>query len=387
MLGMTGGVILTVGMGVIAVYTSYVVGQVKLKYPQVVHYSDIGHLLLPGRGGVILTKVLQVIFVVFLTLGIGSHCLTGQIAFTTIIGDNGLCKVVYSIVTMILLIVCALPPSFAEMSWLGYIDFLSIMSAVFVTLVATGIQANKNGWETGWSATAPKLTFVHGMLAACNVLFAYAFCISQFSFMEEMAKPEEFPKSVLSLGAIMITIYTLVGALGYAFIGPDVEGPALLSAGPTVARVAFGLALPVIFISGSILVVVTGRFIMDHAFRNSTVRYVNTTRGWMVWIGLVIGINVAAWVIAQAIPVFSPLLGITAALFNSGFSLYLPGIMWFMLIREGGCFSSAKNIFLTFVNALIIVLGLFALGGGTYASIADMVDSYKKTGVGKPFAC
>ncbi len=36
-LGMIGGTILCVGLGLLAIYSSYVVGQVKLKYPHVQH--------------------------------------------------------------------------------------------------------------------------------------------------------------------------------------------------------------------------------------------------------------------------------------------------------------------------------------------------------------
>lgn len=387
MLGMVGGTILTVGMGLTAIYTSFVIGQVKIKYPQVIHYSDVGYLLLPGRGGVILTKILQVVFVSFLVLIVGSHCLTGQIAFRTIVDDEGICKVIWSVVSMILLFICALPPSFSEMAVLGYVDFLSIMSAVFVTLVATGITAKKNNWETGWQASAPPLSFAYGMLAATNVLFAYSFAICQFSFMEEMHTPSDFPKAIITLGFLQIMIYTIVGALGYAFFGPSVKSPALLSAGHTVSRIAFGIALPVIFISGSICAVTAGRFIMDHAFKNSTVRYVNTFRGWMTWIGIIASCCLAGWIIAQVIPVFSPLLGIISALFNSAFSLYLPGIMWFKLIRKGGCFSSGKNIAFTIINTIVIIIGVVIFGAGTYASVFDMVESYKGKGAGKPFAC
>lgn len=385
---MAGGVILTVGMGLMAVYTSYVIGQVKLRYPQVHHYSDIGRLLLPGRAGVIMSRCLEVIFVFFIILGIGSHFLTGKMAFATIVDDTSICSLVWSVVTLVLLFLCALPPSFAEMALLGYIDFLSIMSAVFVTLIASGIDAHRKNWNTGWTASAGEnVTFANGMLAACNVLFAYAFSIGQFTYMEEMARPEDFPKSVVGLGCVMITIYTCVGALGYAFIGPGVKGPALLSAGHTVSRVAFGLALPVIFISGAILVTTDGRFIMDKLFRDNIVRYVNTPRGWMAWVTVVLALVLCSWVIAEVIPVFNPLLGITAALFNSAFTLYLPGWMWLKLIREGGCFSSAKNAALTTLNVVIIIVGLTILGAGTYASIQDIVDSYEGKSVGKPFSC
>ena len=44
-LGMVAGVILTVGLGFVAIYTSHVVGQVKLAYPEVSHYADAGRLM------------------------------------------------------------------------------------------------------------------------------------------------------------------------------------------------------------------------------------------------------------------------------------------------------------------------------------------------------
>lgn len=42
-LGMVAGVILSVGIGFIAIYTSYVVGQVKIKYPHVEQYVSCEH--------------------------------------------------------------------------------------------------------------------------------------------------------------------------------------------------------------------------------------------------------------------------------------------------------------------------------------------------------
>ena len=45
-LGMVAGVLLTVGIGFIAIYTSHIVGQVKLKFPDVNHYADAGKLLM-----------------------------------------------------------------------------------------------------------------------------------------------------------------------------------------------------------------------------------------------------------------------------------------------------------------------------------------------------
>lgn len=329
-LGMVAGVIICVAIGFIAIYTSYVVGQVKLKYPQVQHYSDIGPLLIAGRGGRILQDFIGSCFVVYLVLLVGSHCLTGSIAFVTI-SESNLCKLVWGIISMILLFICALPPSFAEMAVLGYIDFVSICIAILLTLIAAGVQSSRSVGlsNVDWSAWPRQgTTFYQAMVSVTDVLFAYSFAICQFSFMSEMHTPADFPKSIWTLGIVEIIIYTCTGAIGYALIGQEVKSPALLSAGHTVSRIAFGIALPVIFISGSINTVTAGRYIMDRYFSKSTIKYVNTPAGWGVWILMIALMSVIAWVVAEAIPFFSDLLSIISSLFISGFTFYLPGIMW-----------------------------------------------------------
>lgn len=389
-LGMVCGTILTVGIGLIAIYTSYVVGQVKLKYPQVVHYSDIGSLLGGPRFGVVIQSVIGTAFVVYLVLLVGSHCLTGTIAFKSITGSD-ICAIIFGVVSMILLLLCAVPPSFAEMAVLGYIDFVSIIAAIIITLVATGVTAHKQAGgmaAVDWSAWPREdTTFASAIVAVTNIVFAYSFAICQFSFMEEMHTPKDFPKSVWVLGITEIVIYTLTGALGYAFVGTGVKAPALLSAGHTVSRVAFGVALPVIFISGSINTVTAGRYILDKLFRDSMVRYVNTARGWAVWLTIITVISVVAFVIAESIPFFSDLLGIISSLFISGFSFYLPGIMWLVLIREGGCFQGWKNSLLTLLNVGCIAIGLICLGPGTYGAVREIILKFDNGTFGKPWAC
>jgi amino acid permease len=43
--GMVAGVILTVGIGLIAIYTSFLVGQVRMKFEHVGHYADAVELI------------------------------------------------------------------------------------------------------------------------------------------------------------------------------------------------------------------------------------------------------------------------------------------------------------------------------------------------------
>ena len=121
------------------------------------------------------------------------------------------------------------------------------------------------------------------------------------------------------------------------------QSPALSSAGELWSRIIFGIALPVIFISGSINTTVVGRFIHGQLYRNSVARYVNTTKGWVTWITLVTITTLIAWVIAEAIPFFSELLSICSSLFVSNLSFYFPALMCFLLVKEGTWYSR-RNI-------------------------------------------
>jgi hypothetical protein len=386
-LGMVAGVIMCVGLGLIAIYTSYVVGQVKMKFPHVNHYSDAVELIW-GKFGKELTGVM---FALFLVLLVGSHALTGTIAWINIVDNYTICALVWSIVSLIILLCLALPPTFSEFAILGYIDFVSIIAAILVTIIATGVQAHgAPGGLSGvnWSAWPPAdTTFYEAFLATTNIIFAYSFAVCQFSFMSEMHTPKDYVKSIWALGLIEIFIYTVTGALIYAFVGQDVKSPALLSAGDTVSRIAFGIALPVIFISGSINGTVVGRYIMDRALPNSELRFVSTPKGWGVWIALITTITIIGWIIAEAIPFFNALLGLISSLFISGFTFYFPALFWFKLIKVGKWNAGWRNTCLSILNACTFLIGIAVLGCGTYASVQDIITQYTSGEVRGAFTC
>ena len=386
-LGMVAGVLMTVGIGLIAIWTSYLVGQVKLKHPHVEHYADAVALMW-GKFGYELTSVMFVLVLILLT---GSHVLTGTIAWVRIVNDPTLCALIWGLVSALLLYLLALPPTFHEFAILGYIDFASILVAIITTMIATGIHA---GFAPGglatmtWSAWPPaSITFTKAFLATTNIIFAYSFAMCQYSFMAEMHTPRDYVKSIWALGIIEIVVYTLTGAIIYAFVGSGVASPSILSAPMVVSRVTFGLALPVIFISGSINTTVVGKYIMGRVFPTSEIRYVNTRKGWSIWLALIAGLTVIAWAVAEAIPFFNALLGLISSLFISGFTFYLPALFWFYILKQGRWDATYKNIGLTIVNGLVFLFGIVVLVCGTYASVWDIMQSYKTGKVGSSFTC
>lgn len=385
-LGMVAGVISCVGVGLLAIYTSHIIGLVKLKFPSIDHYGAAMGLLF-GRFGRFGYELGSAMFVIELILLVGSHCLTGTIAFTHIT-ESGVCSVVFGVVSAIILLLLAIPPSFTEQAILGYIDFVSIIGAILITMIATGIRSSHEILsESSWSAwPKPDTTFIQGFVAITNIVFAYSFAMCQFTFMDELKKPEDYVKSIWSLGIIEIIIYTLTGAIIYAFVGSDVQSPALLSAGGLVSRVAFGVALPVIFISGSINITVAGRYIHGRLFKHSINRFINTTMGWVTWLAIITVITILAFITAEAIPIFSDLLSLCSSLFVSGFSFYLPALMWFKLIKQGRWYDR-ENLGHALMCALAFVVGLVVLGCGTYASIVDIRDNFRQGTVSGVFTC
>ncbi|KHN97383.1 Amino acid transporter, transmembrane [Metarhizium album ARSEF 1941] len=386
-LGMLAGVVLTVTLGFVAIFTSWLVGQVKLRHPEAASYADAGRLLL-GRLGY---EVFGAALVLELVMVVGSHALTGSIALGSLAGGGGrVCSIVFSAVSAVVLLLLALPPSFSEVAILGYVDFASIVAAVGVTVVATGVQAADGPGglaAVAWSAW-PKdgVGFSQAFVAVSNIIFAFSFAIGQFSFMDEMHTPADYMKSIWASGLIQIAIYTLTGALCYAFVGPSVQSPALLSAGPLVSRIAFGVALPVIFISGSINSTVALRYIHGRIFRGSVLRYVKTPAGWATWIGLVAVFTLFAWVIAEAIPIFSDLLSLASALFVSGFSFWIPAIMWFRLLCRGKWYAGG-NLLISLGSILAFVIGAVTLVAGTYSTIVDIIKETSDGSAHRPFAC
>ncbi|KYK60623.1 amino acid transporter [Drechmeria coniospora] len=384
-LGMFLGVFLTIGLGFIAIFTSYLVGQVKLAYPDVSHYADAGRLLF-GRVGY---EVFGAALVLELMMVVGSHALTGSIALQNISG-SGICSIAFSCISAIILLILAIPPSFTEVAILGYIDFASIAAAVAITIIATGVQAaDAPGGlpAVAWSAW-PKsnVSFSEAFVAVSNIIFAFSFAIGQFSFMDEMHTPNDYMKSIWASGVVQIVIYTLTGALCYAFIGPDVQSPALLSAGPLISKIAFGVALPVIFISGSINSTVALRYLHGRLWKTSIKQYINTPSGWAAWIGLLTAFTIIAWIFAEAIPIFNDLLSLASALFVSGFSFWIPAIMWFLLLCKGKWFAR-ENLLMSVGSIVSFIIGAVTLVAGTYATIVDINMITSKGTAHRPFTC
>jgi hypothetical protein len=132
-------------------------------------------------------------------------------------------------------------------------------------------------------------------------------------------------------------------------------------------KVAFGIAIPTIVGAG----VVNGHIGLKYIYFRLTAKSdLMHQRNWKsvgLWLGLGVSCWIVAWIIAEAIPVFSDLNSLISALFASWFSYGLSGVYWLHL-NAGQWFASPRKIALTILNVAIALFGLALCVLGLYAS-------------------
>ncbi|RAL62795.1 hypothetical protein DID88_004637 [Monilinia fructigena] len=355
--GLIGGLVAIVGLGIFSTYSGYVLWQFKMRFPQITNYADIGGVLLGPWG----REIFGVAYVIYCIFCMASHILTFTIAMN-VLTNHASCTIVWGVVGLAVFTFLSLNRTLKNVSFLSIISFTSILSAVMLTMIALAVSPRA-------AAGAMKGTYSPNFPSAFN------------TSLLNLRDPKEFPKSLVLLQAVDVSLYFIAAIVIYRYAGEDVASPALNSNTPIIRKVAWGIALPTIIIAGVIFAHVTVKYVYLRVF--SGTKYLNS-RGWVAtgsWVALAIGSWTIAWIIAESIPVFSDLLGFISALFASWFSYGLPGICWFY-INWGTCTRSAKKIGLTLMNVILVLLGCIICFVGLYASGYSMAaDASNSNGV------
>ncbi|KAJ5675075.1 Amino acid transporter transmembrane [Penicillium maclennaniae] len=363
-LGLVPAVILLIGLGLLATYTGYVMGQMKLRYPQITTMADAGEVL-GGKWG---REIVGAAYITFLIFIMSSHLLTFTVAMNTIT-DHGTCSIVFGIVGMLVSFICSLPRTLVNMSWLSLVSFGSIIVAVLICMIDVGIESPGRG-----VVAVLDTDLYHGFSAVCNIVFAFCGHAAFFGLMAELKDPRDFTKSLCLLQGVDISLYLIASVVIYRYAGDSVTSPALGSASPVVSKVAYGIALPTIIIAGVINGHVAFKYVYVRIFRGTDRMH---KRDWVAvssWVSIALGLWILAWIISSAIPVFSDLLSLITALFASWFTFGLSGIFW-LFMNWGKWFSSLRKIALTLLNFLVIGIGAALCGLGLWVSGKAIHDS------------
>ncbi|CAP86672.1 hypothetical protein E8E15_009689 [Penicillium rubens] len=357
-IGLAPAIILIIGLGILATYTGYTIHQFRARYPHIQNLADAGDVLF-GAFGRELFGLGQLLFSIFI---MGSHILTFSVMMNTVT-EHGTCTMVFTTVGFVICFVCSLPRTMKNMTYISCMSFASIVTAVIITMVAVGVQ-NQGGQNLRATVNTD---LVQAFGAVTNIVFAYCAHVAFFGLLAEMEEPKDFPKALVMLQTFEVIFYTVAAVVIYYYVGQEVTSPALGSAGPILKKVAYGIAIPTIIGAGVVNGHIGLKYIYVRIFRGTDRMH---KRDWVAigsWIGIALTCWVIAWIIADAIPVFSDLLSLISSLFASWFSYGLGGVYW-LHINKGRWLSSPRKIVLTIVNVCIILIGGCMCGLGLYVS-------------------
>jgi len=215
-----------------------------LTAPQVVSFADAGEILFkPLKMGAIGREVFGGAQTIFLIFTMASHILTWTICLNTVT-DSATCTVVWAVIGLVIFWLFDLPRTLKNVSFMSIASFISIFSAVLISMVAIGIQKPKGNTPLAVTTVLP---FTDAFVSVSNIVFAYAGHSCFFGFLAEMKNPaKDWTKALIFLQVWDISLYIIAATVIYVFAGPDVSSPALGSAGPIVRKVAWGIAIPTV---------------------------------------------------------------------------------------------------------------------------------------------
>lgn len=419
-LGLIPGTICFLLIGAMASYAGFVIGQFKLAHPHVHSMGDAGEVLF-GWVGRELFGSGAVLFIIFI---MGSHLVAGGHTLN-VLTDHKACTIWFVVVILVVSFVGTIPRTLKNTTSLSMVSCVSVLAAALIVMVnlvqlRPGFQVDENGMMPNrfnyWPK--PSTTFAEMIEAVTTIMFAYAGHVAFLPFASELKNPKDFNKSLALLQTCDVTLYTVSAVVIYIFAGETVRSPALDSASPLMRKVAWGVALPTIVIAGVINGHVAVKYVYVRSLRNNVndIMHQNTIKAVGIWCGIGASFWVIAWVLAESIPQFKDIVGLTGALFASWFTFGLPGMFWLNMsfrCRRGGrlglkvvCLKewTWKKTLLLCVNVLFIVVAcftvcafefehaidqdadLFQMTAGLYASITSMRKS-AASGLGRPFSC
>jgi hypothetical protein len=178
------------------------------------------------------------------------------------------------------------------------------------------------------------------MVSLSNIVVSFTGHLAYFPLMAEMHTPRDFRKSLVATSIFMTALYTLVALVIYYYAGPDVASPALSSADPTFARVAYGVAAPTIVVAGVIAGLLASKRIQEWVWTRkrgepNSRDEASARAQWVSWVGIVAGLWATAFVIANVLPFFSELLAFIAALSGTWICLGIPGLTGLYMCHYG----------------------------------------------------
>lgn len=320
----------------------------------------------------------------------GSGILGVSAAFNAL-SDHAICTQYFSLIATIIVAILASIRKFEKIAWLTWVGFISVFVAVMIVVVGVttrdrpAIAPQTGPFDLGYNIIGNP-TFVGGLSAAATIFVSSSATAAFLPVIAEMKNPKDYNKAVYVCMGIVTSAYLSFSLVVYAWCGKWVATPSLGSAGPTLKKAGYGVAIIGLAISACLYAHIGAKYLFVRILRNTRHLQSNSVIHWATWLGCTIGITILGFIVASGIPIFNYLLGLAGTLCFAPVAISLPGYLWLYdhsEYRNGSILR--KTLF--GVHILMIALGLFITVGGTYAVVQAIIDAYAKGEIGSAFSC
>ncbi|KAI7503838.1 hypothetical protein KC367_g1393 [Hortaea werneckii] len=396
-LGLVPGVICMLCIAIVTTWSDYMIGVFKLKHPEVYGIDDVGRLL-AGRIGYWTMGGAFCLYWIFVA---GSAMLSISIALNAL-SLHGACTAVFVAVAAIGGFLLASIQTLGLISWLAWFGVITILIASKFTLllrfkdrtVTIGVavedkpsSAPPGEWQSDYKISNNP-GFAEAASSLSSLVFAYAGTPSFFSIVSEMKDPRKYTRSLFICQGVVTTVYLIIGIVVYYYCGSYVACPALGSAGQLIKRISYGLELPGLCVTMTLVIHLPAKYIFIRMLRGTKHLASNSMIHWVSWLGCTASMTLVSYVVASAIPVFGGLVSLVGALLGTLLSFQPYGLMW--LYDNWTIPAENKNIrwkLMVGWCAFVILSGSFLLVAGTYGSIVGIMNSFRESGGTSPWTC
>ena len=227
-LGLVPGLILTVVVAGLVLYTSLVLWEFCLRHPEVRDVCDLGQMLFYNWQWV--WWATAVMFILNNTFIQGLHVLVGAKYFNTMT-NNSVCTVGFSAIMAVISWICSLPRTFDTLSKLATFSAFFTFVSVILAAIFAAIEEHPANYSPVPTHIDPVLglvpggppqvltvplagtTFVAGLSAFLNISYTFIGQITLPSFIAEMKNPKDFPKALWAVTIAEVILFSLVGAI------------------------------------------------------------------------------------------------------------------------------------------------------------------------------
>jgi len=377
----------------INVFTSLLLGYVHVAYPDCVTLGDA------------LTKILGKVPGYFGYVFLYAYLATAMINYIIVLRDSvigvfwslipGLCKPVAAAIGCALLLPGCQLRSLAGITLLCIGSFIMILAVIGASVYSLSTFVEPVPPVLGAFTPCTGVPDAGGFLDMNAALGAFIFAYSGQAIMlemqAEMTEPEDFPKAAIGSFSGLLAIYAVIATAAFYCCGAHTPGNIIPSTLPkNIERtIVSSMMVMHLIVSYTILQQVLTRalclFCLPSALESGAGGHVK----WFAVSSTVMGFG---YVVANSVPLFSDIVGITGSLFSTTLGLTFPPMLYLgMYYQKNDVLEfkltpcARKSIAIFCVIVLIIAAYLTIVG--TASSVAIMLQHFADGEGGLPFSC